>query len=80
MYHLITYPIMYIDSHDRKPPASLSANYSLTCPVWCISLLLSQDEPGESHAVSVHRLHGLLSTAYVYETGSSVLQIAKYLF
>ena len=66
--------------HDSEPPASISVFNFLTCPIWRISLLLSQDEPGESHAVGVHRLHGLLSTAYVYETGSSVLQIAKYLF
>ena len=37
---------------------TISAINFLTCPVGRVSLLLSQDEPGEGHAVGVHRLHG----------------------
>ena len=40
-----------------KKLIQIEINY-LTCPVGRISLLLRQDEPGESHAVGVHRLHG----------------------
>ena len=37
---------------------SLFYYYCPTCATWCILLLLSQDEPGESHAVGVHCLPG----------------------